>query len=145
MRRLIALSLSAALALPGCASLNAHAQTNTYGAHARTNAQGVRALPDTSALPEFARQLPPGSRVRVKITGGATIRGILIKTTDVAMIVQPRTRVAEPLIEVPFDRLVSIEQESTGSGTGRAIAIGAAAGAGAALGIIVLLIAIASD
>jgi hypothetical protein len=145
MRRLIALSLAAALVLPGCTSLNAHAQTNAYGARARSNAQGVRALADTSALPEFARQLPTGARVRVKVTGGETIRGTLIKTTDVAMIVQPRTRTPEPLIEVPFDRLASIEQETTGSGTGRAIAIGAAAGAGAALGIIMILIAIASD
>lgn len=143
MRRFIALALAAALAAPGCATAGARAQTGTDSY--RTTAQDVRTLPDRSALPDFARQLPPGARVKVRVTGGDTIRGTLIKTTGTSLIVQPRTRVAEPLIEVPFDRLTAIEQETPSSGTGRAVAVGAAAGAAAALGIILMLIAIASD
>jgi hypothetical protein len=141
MRRLVALALSTALAAPGCASVNARPQTGAIASY-RTDSQRVRALPDRSALGDFARQLPPGARVRVKVTSGDTIRGTLVKTT---VILQPRTRIAEPLIEVPFDKLAALEQEMPSSSAGRAIAIGAAAGAGAALGIIMLLIAIASD
>ena len=144
MRRLIALALSAALAAPGCATVNARAQTGAASAY-QAAPQPVRAAPDRSALTEFARQLPAGTRVRVKTTDGGTIRGTLIKTTDTSLIVQPRTRITEPLIEVPLDRLAALEPEQPGSNTGRAIAIGAAAGAGAALGVILLLIAIASD
>ena len=83
-------------------------------------------LPDQSALPDFARQLPLGARVRLKVRGGDTLRGTLIKTTDTSLVVQPRTRVAEALVEVPFDRLMAIEQEVPSNGTGRAVAIGAA-------------------
>jgi hypothetical protein len=144
MRRLVALALSTALAAPGCASVNARPQTGAIASY-RTDSQRVRALPDRSALGDFARQLPPGARVRVKVTSGDTIRGTLVKTTDTSVILQPRTRIAEPLIEVPFDKLAALEQEMPSSSAGRAIAIGAAAGAGAALGIIMLLIAIASD
>jgi hypothetical protein len=122
MRRLVALALSTALAAPGCASVNARPQTGAIASY-RTDSQ----------------------RVRVKVTSGDTIRGTLVKTTDTSVILQPRTRIAEPLIEVPFDKLAALEQEMPSSSAGRAIAIGAAAGAGAALGIIMLLIAIASD
>lgn len=145
MRRFIALALSAALVAPGCASVNSYSQARPRAVYAQTNAQGVRTVPDSSVLPDFARQLPAGTRIRVKVTDGDTIRGTLIKTTDTAIVVQPRTRVPEPLIEVPFNRLVSIEQEVPGSGVGRAIAIGAAAGAGAAVGVIMILIAISMD
>ncbi|HET7216594.1 MAG TPA: hypothetical protein VFJ02_01040 [Vicinamibacterales bacterium] len=144
MRRLIALALSAVLIAPGCATVTGGAQTTTASRY-QAGPQGVHALPDRAALSDFARQLPAGARVRVKLTSGDTIRGTLIKTTDTSLVVQPRTRIAEPLIDVPFDRLAALEQETPGSSTGRAIAIGAAAGAGAALGVIMLLIAIAGD
>jgi hypothetical protein len=143
MRRFIALALSAALALPGCATAGARAQTGS--ASYRAVPQDVRALPDRSALTDFAHQLPAGALVRLRLTGGDTIRGTLIKTTGTSLIVQPRTRVAEPLVEVPFDRLLAIEQETASSGTGRAVAIGAAAGVAAALGFLMLLFAVAAD
>jgi hypothetical protein len=53
--------------------------------------------------------------------------------------------VAEPFVEIPFDQLVSLEQEVPSSGTGKAVAVGVAAGAGAALGVLLLLAAIWGD
>jgi hypothetical protein len=137
MRRLIAVLLTVGLVLPGCAT--------SLRPRAQTTAPGVRALPDHSALSDLAHKLPVGARVRAKVAGDGTIRGTLIRTTDTAIVIQPRARVAEPLLEIPFNRLEALEQETSSGGPGKAIAIGAAAGAGAALGTILLLFAIFGD
>jgi hypothetical protein len=134
MKSIIALLLCAGLAAPGCATSQA--------TRVQTAPQVVVATaPDRAVLADFARQLPAGSRVRAKLTGHRTVRGTLLKTTDRAIILQPRARVAEPLVEVPFDQLESLEQE-TPNGSGRAVAAGAAAGASAALGTMLILWAI---
>ena len=68
------------------------------------------------------------------------MRGTLLKSTDTALYVQPRGRVAEPIVEITLDRVVSIERDKEGNNVGRAVAVGAAAGAGAALGVFYLLV-----
>jgi len=134
MKPLIVLVLCLGLAAPGCAT----SQTTRV----QTGPQAAPAALDRAILADFARNLPVGTRVRATIAGPRTIRGTLLKTTDTAIVVQPRTRVAEPLVEIPVDQLLALEQETPGGGTGRAIAIGAAVGAGAALGVIFILAAI---
>ncbi len=134
MTRSIVALLCLSLLTPGCAHTLRSAPADN----------GVRHLSDRTPLVDFARHLPPGTTVRARIESGRTIRGTLIKTTDLALVIQPRGRIAEPLVEVPFGRLVSVEQERPGTGTGKAIAIGAAAGAGAALGTMMILFAIFS-
>jgi hypothetical protein len=59
--------------------------------------------------------------------------------------VQPRTRIPEPLVEVPFENLVALEQELPSGGTARAIAIGVGVGVSAALGMLFLLAATLGD
>ena len=134
MKSVVALLLCAGLAAPACASGQA--------TRVQTSPQ-VRTVPgpDRAVLADYARQLQSGSRVRAKLTGHRTVRGTLLKTTDTGIIIQPRARVAEPLVEVPFDQLESLELETQG-GNGRAVATGAAAGAGAAVGTLLILWAI---
>ncbi len=134
MKRFIASLLCALLVAPGCAT--------SRGPRAQVAPQ----LPAASAsgrevLGEFARQLPLGARVRATVAGNHTIRGTLLKRSDVALVIQPRARVAEPPVEIPFSSLLALEQEQPSSGTGKAVAIGAAVGVGAALGLLMLIAA----
>jgi hypothetical protein len=136
MKRLLALVLCAGLAAPGCATSQA--------SRLQTSPQVLSSGTDRTVLADFARQLPVGARVRATTASNNTIRGTLLKTTDTAIVVQPRARIAEPLVEIPFKDLMALEQENprNGSSTGRAIAIGASVGAGAALGVLFVLAAI---
>ena len=133
MKRFIAVLLCVGLTAPACA-MNHTARAHTAPAPA---------VSDGTVLADFAGQLKVGSHVRATITGNRTIRGTLVKRTDRALVIQPRARVAEPLVEVRFDELVALEQETPSSGsTGRAIAIGAGVGAGAAIGTLFLVAAL---
>jgi hypothetical protein len=133
MTRFIALLLCVGLAAPGCA-MNRTARVQTAPAPV---------VSDRAVLADFAGQLRIGSHVRATVTGNRTIRGTLLKRTDRAIVIQPRGRVAEPLVEVPFDELLALEYETSSPGsTGRAIAIGAGVGAGAAIGTLFLIAAL---
>ena len=126
MKRCIASLLCVLLLAPGCAA--------SRTPRVQTAPQAPVKVADREVLAEFAGQLRIGSRVKATVTGHRTVRGTLVKRTDQALVIQPRGRVAEPLIEVPFDELIALEQEATSSGgNARAVAIGAGVGAGAAL------------
>ena len=134
MKRFIASLLCALLVVPGCAT--------SQGPRVQVAPQmPATAASDREVLGEFARQLPLGARVRATVAGNHTIRGTLLKRTDAALVLQPRARVAEPLVEIPFSNLVALEQEQPSGGTGKAVAIGVAVGVGAALGFLMLIAA----
>jgi hypothetical protein len=77
---------------------------------------------------------------------GRTLRGTLMKATAASVIIQPRTRVPEPPVEVPLSDVLSVTPESqNGSNLGKAIGIGAAAGAGAALAVFFIIVAVFAD
>jgi len=137
MKRFIALLLCVGLVAPGCAT----SQTPRVQTARPTPAR----VADRDVLADYAGQLRLGSRIKATTTDNRIVRGTLVKRTDQALVIQPRTRVAEPLIEVPFDELLALEQEvpsPSGASTGRAVAIGAGVGAGAALGVLFLLFAV---
>lgn len=137
MKQLIALTLCASL-VSGCA-----------GGAALSRQAGVRTAPaaDTrEAIADFARTLPAGSRVSVTLDSGQRIRGTLMKATAREIVVQPRTRVPEPPLEIPLDQVRAVEPEQPNSGgIGRAIAIGAAVGAGATLAVLMIFAALYAD
>jgi hypothetical protein len=144
MKKLIALILVLGLVAPACAT----AQRPRFQEQPKAaQSESMQTTRERELLAEFARQLPAGARVRVSDVNRRVIRGTLIKTTDTGVVIQPRGRVPEPIIEVPFAALSAIEQEqpSGGASVGRAVAIGAGAGAAAALGVILILIAAFSD
>jgi hypothetical protein len=144
MKKLIACMLVLGLVAPACATAQRPRFQEQPKAAASESMQSAR---ERELLAEFARQLPAGARIRVSDTNKRVIRGTLIKATDTAVVIQPRGRVPEPIVEVPFTNLASLEQEqpSGGASVGRAIAIGAGAGAAAALGVILILIAALGD
>lgn len=138
MKRLGALLVGCALAAPGCATTGATAPSTARVA----DPQAV----DRTVLAEYVQRLPPGSAVRVERTKGRTLRGTLMKATAQSLIIQPRTRVPEPPVEVPLTDVLSVTPESqNGSNLGKAIGVGAAAGAGAALAVFLIILAVFSD
>jgi hypothetical protein len=135
MKRLIVLMVCVGLIAPSCATAQ----------RVRMQRQAP-AIQAPTVVAEFARQLPPGTRVRATVEGNRKIRGTLLKATDTVIVIQPRTRVAEPPVEVPMNQLLALEQErEEGGHMGKAIAVGAAVGAGAAVGVLFILIALLGD
>jgi hypothetical protein len=141
MKRLLTLLLCAALAAPGCATAARGPRYQTSSPQATP----TRSAADRAVLAEFARNLPVGARVKATTTGNRSVRGTLLKATDASIVIQPRTRVPEPLVEVPFEQLLALEQDQQTSNAGRTAGIAAAAAAGATLGVLFLLAAIFSD
>ena len=133
MRRAFTVLLIVVLLAPGCAT--ARMSDTRF-----TQPTGT-SLPDRALMTAYLEQLPAGSRVRARLAGGDTVRGTLMQATEKGIVVQPRTRMPEPPVTIPIERIQAVEID-TSSGTGRAVAIGAAAGGGAALGVILLLAAI---
>jgi hypothetical protein len=136
--RAIAVILCVTMAAAGCAT------TGTT----RTAPAYVGSQPNVTqrVLVEYVQKLPPGTLVRVGRSQGSSIRGTLMKATDQSLFLQPKTRIPEPTIEIPFDEVVGVTPEQKhGNSVGRAIGAGAAAGAAAALAIILIIIAVAGD
>jgi hypothetical protein len=138
LRRAIAMLLVGAVGTAGCAASRARGVTVVQAADRQTAPAGV--------LADYVQTLAPGSPVRIGRTNGQTTRGTLMKATDRSLIIQPRTRVPEPPLEIPLADIVSVTPEAPGrTNVGKIIGIAAAAGAGAALGILLILAAIYGD
>ena len=138
MKRFLALMLCAAVAAPGCAPTIAR-QTRPALPTAR------QAQAEAMVMADYVRQLPIGSRVRIARTDGRVLRATLMKNDGDPIVVQRRTRIPEPPIDIRVADVVALELDTPKSGIGRTGAISAAAAAGATLGVLMLLAAIYSD
>jgi hypothetical protein len=125
MTRTIATLVIVAMALPS-------ALAGSAAASPRGQADG------RAALAEYVRALPPGSNVRVDRIDGHTVKGTLLKAGDRTLVVQRRTRLPEPPVEMALDEVARVTLEKR-SGLGKAIAIGAAVGVGAAFGVLAII------
>ena len=135
MRSALVMILSCALVMSGCAT----------AAGGRISAAPPGGEP-AAAIAEFVQKLAPGTTIRVDRVTGRSVRGALLKATPEAIVVQPRTRLPEPPVEIRIADIVRVLPEANGGRSlGKAIGAGAAAGAGAALGVFLVLLAIFSD
>jgi hypothetical protein len=130
------MGLCIALAVPACA---------TTGATRVANATGERRVAVGPLLPEYVRQLSPGSAVRIERANGKTLRGVLLKATEQSVVIQARARIPEPPVEVPLSEVLSIVPDQGRANLGRAIAAGAAAGAGTALAVFFIIVSLYAD
>lgn len=128
------------LALVLCVSTTACA---TAGGH---RVQPAQQPVNPALLAEYVQKLPLGETVRVDRLTGATVRGTLMKATAELVVLQPRTRVPVPPVEIPLTDVARIAPDN-GGGTSIAKAIGAgvAAGAAGALAVFFILVAIYAD
>src|SRR5688572_23641934 len=138
MRKVLSLLLVTTLTLSGCAT-SRMSQASAVPAPARSNAA------DPQVMADYVRQLRVGSRVRLSRSDGEEIGGTLMRNDADPLVIQRRSRIPEPPIEVPLRDVVAVELDLPGNGVGRAIAIGAGAAAAAVLGIFVVFAAIYSD
>jgi len=129
--------LCALLAAGGCASAG--------GPTTAIYAPLTGASATQSVLVEYAQKLPPGTDVRVGRVTGHSVRGTLMKATDQSLFIQPKTRVAEPMMEIPIADVVEVTPQHHGNSVGRAIGAGAAAGAAATLAIFLIMFAVYGD
>ena len=129
--------LCALLASGGCATTGATTPTIQNPASGAVASQAV--------LVEYVQKLPPGTDVRVSRVSSHSVRGTLMKATDQSLFIQPKTRVAEPMMEIPIGDVVEVTPQHHGNSVGRAIGAGAAAGAAATLGIFLIMFAVYGD
>jgi hypothetical protein len=134
MKRALVLLLCVALVAPGCAT------TGTTSAVVAPDSS--YAVANRTVLAEYVQRIPPGSAVRLQFANGREMRGTLMKASDQNVVVQPRTRVPEPPLDIPLSDVMGVALESKKGGSlARSIGIGAAVGVGAAVGFILILIA----
>jgi hypothetical protein len=138
MKRVLSLVLAALIALPGCASVARHQRRDMQPG---VKTSGV----DAMVMSDYIRQLPIGSRVRVTRSDRKTMRATLIKHDTDPIVVQRRTRLPEPPIEIPVSDILAVELDTPNGGSARNIAVGAAAAAGVVLGVLLLIAAVVSD
>jgi hypothetical protein len=102
-------------------------------------AQTPLTAPPPVTMGEFVRGLQPGTNIKLKLTSGATVKGMLVAADDEAVTVRPKARIPEPLRRVMLSEIADA-QLARGSMVGKTVAIGAAVGAGAAIGFLFLLV-----
>jgi hypothetical protein len=102
-------------------------------------AQPAATAPPAPVIGQFVRNLAPGTRVKLKLTGGGKVNGLLIATEDDAVTVKPRTRIPEPARRIMLSEIADADVAG-GSVVGKSVAIGAAVGAAAALSFMFLLV-----
>lgn len=100
--------------------------------------QNVQPSPEMAA---FVRGLAPGTPVKLTLTSGTKVTGLLISVGDEEVAVRRRTRIPEPLRRVPIGEIADADIVPERS-AGKTIAAAAAVGAGAALGFLFLLAAL---
>src|SRR5688572_11899173 len=139
MKSALALLLTIALALPGCAT--ARLTDPRFPA-----VSDQRRPVDPQVMADYVRQLRIGSRVRLTRTNGEEIRGTLMKNDGDPLFVQRQARIPEAPVEVPLRDVLAVELDIPAkSHSGRNIAIGAAAAASATLGVLLILAMVFSD
>ena len=137
IRHAIVAVLCAAMATSGCAT--------TRVVQVSPAPSGDR-IADRAVMAEYVQKLQTGATVKVERTQRRSVRGVLMKATDHIIVIQPRTRLPEPAIEIPLDDVLAVTLESkSGNSIGRSIAVGAAAGAAVVLTMILISLAAFSD
>ena len=91
----------------------------------------------------YATLLPAGSVVDVAAAGEDSVIAELLTVEDAGVLVKPRTRIAEPVRLVPFDRLELLRLHTGPSPSERAgaVAAGVGTGTGVFLGVLMMLFA----
>jgi len=139
MKSALAVLLTIALALPGCAT------SRVAYANVAPVADQRRPV-DPKVMADYIRQLRVGSLVRLTRTNGEEIRGTLMKNDGDPIFVQRRARIPEAPVEIPLRDILAVELDIQGkSHAGRNIAIGAAAAASTTLGVLFILAMVFSD
>jgi hypothetical protein len=72
--------------------------------------QAQERVSDADAWREFVQRLEPHALVRVRTRDGKSMKGYVVHVEPDAMRINPRTRVAVPLREVPFAEVLTVDR-----------------------------------
>jgi len=137
IRHAIVAVLCTAVVTSGCAT--------TRAVQVSPTPSGDR-IADRAVMAEYVQKLQTGATIKVERTQRRSVRGVLMKATDHIIVIQPRTRLPEPAIEIPLDDVLAVTLESkSGNSIGRSIAVGAAAGAAVILTMFLISAALFAD
>ena len=140
MSRMVAIVLCLAVTLSGCAP-RSHALMSAAFSAPRAQTP-VTPAASIEAWRTFLNKLPAGALVKITLKNGRTIRATLMQVTDAAVVINPRTRVPEPMQTVALGDLTAVDFEVEGPSVAKAVGIGIASGIGTFFTI--LMIAFAS-
>lgn len=143
MRRTLAIVLSMVLALPACAPRYRPLMHATAPVSSQTPATTPSAV---EAWRSFLGRLPAGAHIKVTLKNGKGLRATLMQLTDDTVVVNPRTRVPEPVLVIQLAELAAVELENeSGTSIAKAVGIGVAAGVGAFFTILLIAITAIDD
>lgn len=86
----------------------------------------------------YAGKLPIGSTVRVRTTDGKRMTAVLAIIDDSGITLEPKTRIPERPLHVPYEKLDQVSLKENGS-VAKAVGVGVAVGAGSFLGLLAIL------
>jgi hypothetical protein len=90
----------------------------------------------------FAKQLAPGTAIRLRLADGSSLRATLLQASDDDITIQPKTRVAVEVRNVPYTSVVSIQlDDEKGRQVAKAVGIGVASGVAAFVGMLLVMVA----
>lgn len=112
----------------------------------RTSVQGSVTRVDGEVWRRLAAQLPPAARVRLRLTDGTRLDGVIDRAAPDVLLVKPKARLPEPPRSLPYSTIESLELDAgRGIGLGKALAIGIGAGAATFVGLMLVAVALISD
>lgn len=98
---------------------------------------------EAAAFRQLAAGIPLGTRVTVRTREGRRFTATLVAVESDRIIVQRASRVPEPPLGLPFERIARLEREHKGGfSLGKALGIGVGAGVGAILTIFAIAVSI---
>ena len=132
MKRTCACLLVATILFPNCAASTMPMRT--------WQASHAAPMPQASAdvWRRYAEKLPPGSTVKIQTIDGERFTATLLEARDTDLVVKPKTRIPEPVRQLAYDRLATLDLATTTTGANvlKTAAIGAGIGAGVFMGLL---------
>lgn len=140
MSRALAVGLIALLLVQNAQNIAWAAERSEPGARTTLAAPNQDRQQPPPEIAEFVRGLAPGTQVKLRLTDGTRVSGLLMTVGGESVSVRPRTRIPEPLRRVAIQDIADADLIQPRS-MGKTIATAAAVGAGSALAVLFALIA----
>jgi len=138
MKRIIS-SIIAGVLIASSVSINAQSLTGAaQGSSSAVDSSGRFARSNQYWI-AYAGKLPIGSTVRVRTTDGKRMTAVLAIVDDSGITLEPKTRIPERPMHVPYEKLDQLSVKENGNNVGKAVGIGMAVGVGAFLGLLAIL------
>ena len=138
MKRIIS-SIIAGVLIASSVSINAQSLTGAaQGSSSAVDSSGRFARSNQYWI-AYAGKLPIGSTVRVRTTDGKRMTAVLAIVDDSGITLEPKTRIPERPMHVPYEKLDQLSLKENGSNTAKAVGIGLAVGVGSFLGLVAIL------